>query len=171
MVGVSSCHSSAGTFSVTRALATCAHTVDHRLQGMTYSDLLHIWGIMRAGHIPQLISINLTDTAVVYRMLKNAGASALVYDPRFHDFLSDCSLPVYSAQVPSDMTQESPLGPVWTPSNPDDVVIIYHTSGSTSGIPKSVPLMAKGMESQFTRMGHMQRMFPSLRDQQVMVSV
>ncbi|KJZ74380.1 hypothetical protein HIM_06190 [Hirsutella minnesotensis 3608] len=141
------------------------------LEGSTYSDLLHIWAVMRAGHIPQLISVKLTDSSVVLQVLKAAGAGALIYDARFEGSIADCPLPKHPAKTAYDTVEDVPLAPVWTPSDPDDVVMIYHTSGSTSGIPKSVPLLAGWMESLFNKLFQMERMFPSSHEQQMGISV
>ncbi|KAH9944100.1 acetyl-CoA synthetase-like protein [Epithele typhae] len=113
------------------------------LGGTTYLDVLHVYGIARAGYIPQLFSLRLPSPDVVYELLHRAGAQALIFDPAFESIVVDCAIPAELAlDARSIDVSDKPLPPIWTPSNGDDVVMIYHTSGSTSGSPKLVPCTA-----------------------------
>ncbi|KAF9452669.1 acetyl-CoA synthetase-like protein [Macrolepiota fuliginosa MF-IS2] len=107
--------------------------------GFTYTDLLHIYGLSRAGYIPQLFSLRLPSPEVIYELLARAEAKALVYEPAFAATCADCPVPAHLA-VGSDCIPESstPLSPL-PPVTEDDVAFIFHTSGSTSGSPKLVP--------------------------------
>ncbi|KAG6836261.1 hypothetical protein H0H93_009662 [Arthromyces matolae] len=111
------------------------------ISGFTYTDALHIYGISRAGYIPQLFSLRLPNPVVVYELLRKANAQALVHEQSYAAILGDCSLPRHPSlpvkASDSDISSE-PLPPVSTPS-PDDFAFIFHTSGSTSGSPKLVP--------------------------------
>ncbi|KAH9082129.1 acetyl-CoA synthetase-like protein [Lactarius deliciosus] len=94
------------------------------LSGMTYIDVLHIYGLSRAGYIPQLFSIRLPNPDVVCELLIKANARALLVDPSFERLLK---------------------------RSPDDIVFIFHTSGSTSGIPKLVPCSLSWLDSAVTK--------------------
>ncbi|KAI8980680.1 acetyl-CoA synthetase-like protein [Trametes punicea] len=113
------------------------------LGGMTYLDAVHIYGIARVGYIPQLFSLRLPNPDVVYELLLRAKAQALVFDPSFGSIVKDCPVPAEVAiDVRSVDVEHLPLPPLWVPSHGEDIVMIYHTSGSTSGSPKLVPCTA-----------------------------
>ncbi|KAJ3570247.1 hypothetical protein NP233_g4524 [Leucocoprinus birnbaumii] len=107
--------------------------------GFTYLDVLHIYGLSRAGYIPQLFSLRLPNPEVVYELLKRADAKALIYEAAFSALCSDCPVPAHLA-VENDLVPESssPLPPL-LPVTEQDIAFIFHTSGSTSGSPKLVP--------------------------------
>jgi acyl-CoA synthetase (AMP-forming)/AMP-acid ligase II len=123
-----------------------------RLSGMTYVDVLHIYGLSRAGYIPQLFSIRLPNPDVVYELLSRANACALLVDPSFEGLLKSCPIPTHRAAttVYDIDSHDMPL-----PSLPTlrerDTVFIFHTSGSTSGIPKLVPCSSSWLDSAITK--------------------
>ncbi|KAI1793885.1 acetyl-CoA synthetase-like protein [Ganoderma leucocontextum] len=145
-----------------RALA--AHALPSRsivglwLGGSTYLDVLHVYGIARAGYIPQLFSLRLPNPDVVYELLHRAGARALVFDPAFASIIVDCPTP---AELATDLrsvdVSDAPLPPLWVPSQGDDIVMIYHTSGSTSGSPKLVPCSADWVNATVQKAAHVTR--------------
>ncbi len=110
-------------------------------------DILHIYGISRAGFVPQLISLRLPNPTVVYELLQKAQARALIYGDDFKVVLNDCPVPHY----PSIQREGISLGATELPmldySSPDDTVFIFHTSGSTSGCPKLVPCSHRWIDS------------------------
>ncbi|GKU09684.1 unnamed protein product [Fusarium langsethiae] len=118
------------------------------LRGYSYSDAITIWGLSWAGYIPQLISLRMTDPTVVYELLEKGKAAALVYEPEFESMLQDAPLPIFPSgdDCFKASTEELAPGAPWQPTKPDDVMLIYHTSGSTSGIPKLVPHAARWMD-------------------------
>lgn len=110
------------------------------LGGMTYDDVLHIYGLSRAGYVPQLFSLRLPNPDVVFELLHKANAKALIYDSSFASAMRDSPLPTHVATDGARITDCSqPLSVLSEPSNGDDLVFIFHTSGSTSGSPKLVP--------------------------------
>ncbi|KAI0684041.1 acetyl-CoA synthetase-like protein [Cytidiella melzeri] len=108
------------------------------LGGMTYHDVLSIYGIMRAGYIPELFSLRLPNPEIVYELMHKADAKALIYDQSLAADVSQCPIPLHGA-VPKSFTdvKEDPL-PAFPDGQDEDIVVIYHTSGSTSGSPKLV---------------------------------
>ncbi|KAJ4488192.1 hypothetical protein J3R30DRAFT_3281215 [Lentinula aciculospora] len=110
--------------------------------GFTYTDVLHIYAISRAGYVPQLFSLRLPNPVVIYELLAKANASALVCDSLTSGFLDGkCTVPVLHAPSFPDVdlalcSESAPLFPICGPS---DLAFIFHTSGSTSGSPKLVP--------------------------------
>jgi long-subunit acyl-CoA synthetase (AMP-forming) len=112
-----------------------------RLSGFTYTDVLHIYGISRAGYIPQLFSLKLSNPTVVHELLHRAGAQALIYDASFEKILKDFPLPIYRALTSERIELSTPVSlPDISESQEDDIAFIFHTSGSTSGSPKLVPM-------------------------------
>ncbi|KAJ2931928.1 hypothetical protein H1R20_g5158, partial [Candolleomyces eurysporus] len=110
------------------------------LSGLTYVDCIHIYGISRAGYIPQMFSLRLPNPEVVYELLRKADARALVYDACFESVLSNCTLPVYQALQTSEIASvDEELERIAPIANENEVAFIFHTSGSTSGSPKLVP--------------------------------
>ncbi|GJE85768.1 acyl--CoA ligase [Phanerochaete sordida] len=117
------------------------------LGGMTYIDVLHIYGIFKAGFIPQLFSLRLPNPDVVNELLQKAGAKALIYDPSYESAAPTFSVPVY----PAPFTELPDVDDVVLPSTSftptdDDVAMVFHTSGSTSGSPKLVRCTYKWLD-------------------------
>ena len=103
-------------------------------------DALHIFGIARAGYIPQLFSLRLPSPEIIYELMNRAGARALIYDASYATIVRGCHTPILLAvdlfSVPSI---EESLEAVTAPNNREDIAMIFHTSGSTLGYPKLVP--------------------------------
>ncbi|KZT07086.1 acetyl-CoA synthetase-like protein [Laetiporus sulphureus 93-53] len=111
------------------------------LGGLAYTDAVHIYSIARAGYIPQLFSLKLPNPDVIYELLHKANAKSLIYDSSYVPDLVNCPVTTHAVVHvrPQDL-QDAPL-----PSMPDlttvkgtDTVMIFHTSGSTSGSPKLI---------------------------------
>ncbi|KAJ3541301.1 hypothetical protein NM208_g4615 [Fusarium decemcellulare] len=111
-------------------------------KGTSYEDLVHMWAVSRAGFIPQLLSLRMTDPTVIYELLSQAQATALIYDVVVAKAVINAPLPVLPLAYVSILAglDRLPLPPLWTSSDADQTLIIYHTSGSTSGMPKLVPI-------------------------------
>lgn len=134
------------------------------LSGMTYIDVLHIYGLTRAGYTPQLFSIRLPNPDVVCELLLKAKARALLVDPSFESLLKRSPVPIHSApKTIADIdSHDSPLPPLPTIKD-DDIVFIFHTSGSTSGMPKLVPCSLSWLDSAVTKSYQISE--PSCRNQ------
>ncbi|KAF9480646.1 acetyl-CoA synthetase-like protein [Pholiota conissans] len=110
------------------------------LAGFSYFDVLHIYGLSRAGYIPQLFSLRLPNPDVIYELLRKSNARAMIYDPSFETVLKDCPLPIHLAfQSERIESVEESLPSIWD-SKSSDIAFYFHTSGSTSGSPKLVPM-------------------------------
>ncbi|KAK2595018.1 hypothetical protein QQS21_007272 [Conoideocrella luteorostrata] len=139
------------------------------LKGTTYSDLLQILGISRAGFTPQLMSIRMPNPLVVYEILHRAGAVALIADRSFASLLMDSPFPVFfSPDLSARGLDALPELPPLTPSlDPDHTMMIFHTSGSTSGSPKLVPLSVKWIDFAITKTNQVKVPLPSEKQQVV----
>ncbi|TDL28374.1 acetyl-CoA synthetase-like protein [Rickenella mellea] len=123
------------------------------LAGMDYSDVVHIYGISRAGYIPQLFSLRLPNPTVVAELLERARAQALIYDRTFESVVHEFPLRVHTACSLDDMSAFAPayLPPLQDPVSKEELVFIFHTSGSTSGSPKLVRCNYVWLESMLSK--------------------
>ncbi|PPQ78838.1 hypothetical protein CVT26_011849 [Gymnopilus dilepis] len=113
------------------------------LTGRKYLDTINILGLMFAGYIPQLFSTIFDNTSVVWDLMLKSGASCLIYDEEFADRAALCTLPTLRAYVQdSGPTDEEPRhGSIPHPSALEtDTAFIIHSSGTTSGMPKLIPV-------------------------------
>lgn len=108
---------------------------------MTYVDVLHIYGLMRAGFVPQMFSLRLPNPTVIFELLAKSNGKALVYDVSYEDVLAGSTVPAYCAtDIRSVDVSDVFLPPLPREVDGEDTLLILHTSGSTSGRPKLVPL-------------------------------
>ncbi|KAF4502022.1 4-hydroxybenzoate-- benzoate-- ligase [Fusarium agapanthi] len=128
-------------FGLSQAGITKGAVVGIWMRGWSYQDLLHYLSLQRAGFIPQLFSLCMTNPAVVYELLGKSNVAALIYDASCESPVRDCPLPVFPCDVAlhGAALQDVELDKATTALNGDQVSVIIHTSGSTSGMPKLVP--------------------------------
>ncbi|THH20855.1 hypothetical protein EW146_g586 [Bondarzewia mesenterica] len=108
--------------------------------GMTYIDVLQIYGLSRAGYIPQLFSMRLPNPIVIFELLKKADAKGLIFDSSFKSVLDGCPVHAHHAiDMREADPRDEPLPVLPTAVSGNEIVFIFHTSGSTSGSPKLVP--------------------------------
>lgn len=135
---------------IKQALTNILYSLLFRVGGWTYDDLVHIYGVSRAGYVPQLFTINLPNPKVILELLHKADARALIHDTRYESVLGGFALPVYPASGVSDLGHED-AGLVLKDSHVnvdmEETVFYFHTSGSTSGSPKVVPYSYRWLES------------------------
>lgn len=119
------------------------------VRGWDYADVTLIYGVLRAGYVPQLVSFGVTSAEAIYEVAQSAQSRLLIADYTLTERLSGCPLPI-KLYTPS----EHPAG-LQTPSEEEctyelpelealvkdrqDTAFILLTSGSTSGKPKWVP--------------------------------
>ncbi len=125
---------------------------DYRLSGLTYIDVLHVYGVARAGYIPQLFSLRLPNPDVIFELLTQADASALIYDPAFEAVLAAAPVPIHAATEALDADSGVIELPTLSATRrEEDVVMIFHTSGSTSGSPKLVRCSYKWLDAMISK--------------------
>lgn len=134
--------------------------------GLTYTDVLHIYGIARAGYIPQLFSLRLPNPDVIYELLRKSNGKSLIYDAAYTPDLSTCPFPAHAALD----VREIDMRGVPVPPMPDlqkvkgtDTIMIFHTSGSTSGSPKLIPCSYTWLNSVISKAGQISQPFNSRR--------
>jgi non-ribosomal peptide synthetase component F len=114
---------------------------------MTYTDVLHIYGVSRAGYVPQLFSLGLPNPAVIFELLQLADAQALIFDPSFESAVTDCHIPTHLAVNYESMHDDGILPSLPKALSGDETAFVFHTSGSTSGRPKLVPCSYRWLNS------------------------
>jgi acyl-coenzyme A synthetase/AMP-(fatty) acid ligase len=110
------------------------------LTGEYVTDLVHLYGLARAGYIPELFSLkfSLPGQAVVRDLLNECNGKALVYDQHFTSLVDGIALPSFPLVDISKLPLASTLFGLPNVSS-EDIAIIFHTSGTTGGRPKPVP--------------------------------
>jgi acyl-coenzyme A synthetase/AMP-(fatty) acid ligase len=122
-----------------------------RITGVEYSDLVHIYGLSRAGFVPQVLNANAT-VPIIRDLFRKSGGKALLYAPEFAarvDITDTGARSIQSVVIPelSTLPAVSSL-PALPDVTPDDIALIFHTSGTTSGVPKPVPETHRWLKSQ-----------------------
>ncbi|KAJ7724912.1 hypothetical protein B0H16DRAFT_1782741 [Mycena metata] len=115
--------------------------------GYSYNDILNLYGVSRAGFIPQLFSLRLPNADVILELLNKTGARALIYEDLFESALRTWPLPIYRAACIGAAAGRRQLDLPPLPAVEDhDLAFYFHTSGSTSGSPKLVPCSYKWLD-------------------------
>ncbi|CCL98984.1 uncharacterized protein FIBRA_00992 [Fibroporia radiculosa] len=128
------------------------------LGGLTYLDTLHIFGIARAGYIPQLFSLRLPNPEVIYELMGKVGAAALIYDISFESSMSDCpALALTAVDIFAEIVPNTLLPAPFQPASGEEIAMIFHTSGSTSGSPKLVRCNYKWLDAVIAKTGHISK--------------
>jgi acyl-CoA synthetase (AMP-forming)/AMP-acid ligase II len=123
----------------------------YRLTGKKYTDIVNVLSLCSLGFVPQLFSPNFT-TGQISAMLSSSKASAFVVDPDLSSLSAsyDFTVPVFATLAQADLdvqvdqaklaSGESELRMGELPAVlPTDPAFIGHTSGSTGGLPKTIP--------------------------------
>ncbi|EMD42192.1 hypothetical protein CERSUDRAFT_129647 [Gelatoporia subvermispora B] len=109
--------------------------------GMAYVDCLHIYAVARAGYIPQLFSLRLPNPDMIYELLARSNGKAIIYDLSYENLVASSPVPIYPAiDARTCRVPDISLPPLRSLVSGSDTLMIFHTSGSTSGSPKLVPL-------------------------------
>ena len=147
------------------------YLIIQRLDGAAYTDVLHTYGMSRAGYIPQMFSFRLPNPLVIFGLLEKTGARALVWDPSSGVDLSGCPLPTYSAtRVSEQDAADVILPPLRTDHSASELVFILQTSGSSSGSPKLIPCNRRWLDNIVTKSRQLNQI-PPARGQDVTVAM
>ncbi|KAJ6620659.1 hypothetical protein B0H10DRAFT_2163492 [Mycena sp. CBHHK59/15] len=89
-----------------------------------YSDLVHIYGLARAGFVPEVLNAKMT-IAIVRDLLAKTGWKALIYDPSFEGAVMDFPLPSLPVpdlnSIPAPSSSLPPLPDV----TPSDIALMF----------------------------------------------
>ncbi|KAJ6544425.1 acetyl-CoA synthetase-like protein [Mycena capillaripes] len=107
------------------------------ITGVKYSDLVHIYGLARAGFVPEVLSSNAT-IPIIHDLFAITGGKALIFDPDFSSCITHFGLPSLITPALDTLQTVSSL-PALPNVTENDIAVFFHTSGTTSGVPKPVP--------------------------------
>lgn len=123
------------------------------LGGYEYLDAVHLYSIERAGYVPHTFS-RLPGIEIVKELLEESESRAIICASQFKEVLKSIQdIPIYDAVTSMEFVNniQSPPGlpPLQDPMtmNPDEICLIGHTSGSTSGRPKLVRATRRWMNA------------------------
>ncbi|KAJ7573866.1 acetyl-CoA synthetase-like protein [Mycena floridula] len=119
------------------------------ITGTSYHDFVHMYGLVRAGYIPQMFGLKMSFNVIVDLLAFTQG-KAMIYDPSLSDKMpTEFGLPNFP--YPNSATITETTGPI--PDLPvvdsTDMAMIFHTSGTTSGRPKCVPQPHRWIKSMY----------------------
>ncbi|KAG6861128.1 hypothetical protein C0995_003580 [Termitomyces sp. Mi166 len=123
------------------------------ITGKRYEDLVSLYAVARAGYIPQVFSLVMATQggAMINDLLKLPNGKALVYDEYYQEHIPKVGFPTLTIPDLSSLaTSQEPEQLADLPTvKEDDIAIIFHTSGTTSGRPKPVPQSHKWLRYQW----------------------
>ncbi|CAH0023506.1 unnamed protein product [Clonostachys rhizophaga] len=143
-------------------------TVAIWVKGLSYIDFLHIWGITRAGYVPVAVSLRLTSISLVSDLVQKAGAKAIVYEDSVFPNLDMDVICLPAVDILSVQVDHLSLPELWIPTQDDDIILNYHSTGSTSGIPKLVPVTARWLDFGLEKLDSCLKDDPNSEKQQVL---
>ncbi|TFK97273.1 hypothetical protein BDV98DRAFT_596877 [Pterulicium gracile] len=119
------------------------------MHGLSYDDVLLTYALSRAGYVPQLVSLSIPTAETTWVVAQQSRSRAIICDPtkfdelRSHLHEKDVAFPVLdlsgSSPVAEDVAVEL-MALEQLERDDDAVALVLHTSGSTGGMPKIVPL-------------------------------
>lgn len=123
-----------------------------RVDGMTYLDVLHVFGVSRAGYVPLLLHFHRgSSKSLVAELLRRANSLALVCDASLAQLdRGTLSIPIYAS---SDLRRVGVPNQCRLPkiedlvSDQNAVAFVLHTAGTTMGSPKLVPYTHRTIDS------------------------
>lgn len=123
-----------------------------RVEGMTYQDVLHVFGVSRAGYIPLLLHFHRSSSKnLILEILRRANTLALICDVSLAQLNRD-TLPI-PVHVNSDLRRVEVPSQCRLPkiedlvSDQNAVAFVLHTAGTTTGSPKLVPYTHRTIDS------------------------
>lgn len=135
------------------------HAHSSRVTGILYTDLVTLYGIARAGFVPQVFSLRMSvqGKPIIVDLLAATSGKALIFDPSLAEHITTVPLPTFPIPAPSTITGMADAfrnanGTLTLPPLPEvlptDIAVIFHTSGTTSGKPKPIPETHRWIKSQ-----------------------
>lgn len=115
--------------------------------------MLHVFGVSRAGYIPQLLHFHRSSNlSLVIELLRRTNSPALVCDVSHAQLNRDSSLPI-PVYAKSDLRQVGVPSHCRLPkiedlvADPNAVAFVLHTAGTTMGTPQIVKYNYRTVDS------------------------
>ncbi|GJJ14652.1 hypothetical protein Clacol_008918 [Clathrus columnatus] len=121
------------------------------MAGLTFSDMLHIFGIMRADYVPHLLNSAITNAEVAASFFQETNCGVIIYASQASNSVKN--LPEHFVCHPIIDAEEIPensdviLSYSKSAFDNEEVVMILLTSGSVSGSPKLIRLRRRWFEA------------------------
>ncbi|KAJ6600810.1 putative amp-CoA ligase [Mycena sp. CBHHK59/15] len=110
------------------------------LTGKKYTDLINILGLCSAGYVPQLFSVVFPNSDVIWDLLSASNAKALILDDTFSSNAERAPVPTSAALTIADLENSNGNAEYEIAAvSQDDIALVVHSSGTTSGTPKLIP--------------------------------
>ncbi|GJJ14466.1 hypothetical protein Clacol_008730 [Clathrus columnatus] len=129
------------------------------MSGLVYRDFVNLFGLMKAGFVPQILNVKIPSIEVAKEYFKQSNITNIIYAPIAPADQLKNDFHVHALIDPPLETYEIPdidIPPSSKEEHEDDIVLFFHTSGSTSGRPKLVPYTRKWID------GHSKKLLPGL---------
>ncbi|KAF8212999.1 hypothetical protein K438DRAFT_1534369, partial [Mycena galopus ATCC 62051] len=101
-------------------------------------DLINMLGVSAAGYVPRLFSRVYSNADVVWGLLAASNAKALILDDAFSSLSGTCPVPTFVSLASSDLHIWVQVLDELMATDVDDIALIFHSSGTTSGVPKLI---------------------------------
>ena len=123
-----------------------------RIEGMTYQDVLHVFGVSRAGYVPLLLHFPRSSSkGLIAEVLRRANTLALISDVSLTQLNRDTfPIPIHAN---SDLRRVAVPTQCRLPkiedlvSDQNSVAFVLHTAGTSMGSPKLVPYTHRTIDS------------------------
>ncbi|EKJ67667.1 hypothetical protein FPSE_12184 [Fusarium pseudograminearum CS3096] len=129
-----------------------SESINNEFETISYAKHWQNINIAAKNWVTELSQVGIAKGAVVGL----CNAAALLYDPVCEPLVKGCPVPTFSTGtvLGKDCPAEVQLGTA-TSTDGDRVLVIFHTSGSTSGMPKLVPQTVRWMDCLIRKHRHM----------------
>ncbi|KAJ6449682.1 hypothetical protein C8R45DRAFT_1224351 [Mycena sanguinolenta] len=113
--------------------------------GFSYSDVVHMYALCRAGYVPDMLIISVTNPELMVEMLRENDAKALLHASNL-ELPGDCGIFSLTPVADFEALESNTDLPSTPEYNATDMAFINRTSGSTTK-PKAVVCTNKWFES------------------------
>ncbi|GJJ14468.1 hypothetical protein Clacol_008732 [Clathrus columnatus] len=128
------------------------------MSGLLYQDFVHLFGLIKAGFIPQILNLKVRSVEIATEYFKRSNITYIIHAStapvdQFKDDIFQAHKIIDMKEFQSYKISEDDVLAKPEESG-DDTIMIYHTSGSTSGKPKPVPYIRKWVDANSRKRTH-----------------
>ncbi|GJJ14467.1 hypothetical protein Clacol_008731 [Clathrus columnatus] len=129
------------------------------MSGLVYRDFVHLFGLIKAGFVPQLLNLKVHSIEIATEYFRRSNITHIIYASNAPAAQLGNDFQIHEI-IDRKLDQSDKIAdlhePVLRKENGDDVVLIFNSSGSTSGKPKLIPYTRKWID------GHARKPIPGL---------